>query len=503
MAINKISQEKINQIKQKSVITLPNQPKISAEELKARFVKPITDTTNSTIAEINRIVDEVNNDIETANNLLLDHDADELAHADIRGLITALDADKADVIHTHSNYTTEEAVQTKINTHNSSETAHNDIREAIEEVRGIAEGKVSAMSFETKADLDAWLLIPENVETLIVGTNFYIEDLESPDYWWNGTTLVELSTDKIDLTEYAKKSELLTLGTTENDAYRGDLGQIAYNHSQSDHAPANAQKNSDITKAEIEAKLTGEISSHSHALPTHTHTKSEITDFPTIPDITTKINTHNTSEIAHTDIRNSVAEAKAIAEGKSRARVFATKSALDTWLLDSENVALLKIGDNFYIEETDKPDYWWNGTTIKELETQKVDLTEYAKSDDLATVATTGSYNDLTNTPTIPTIPDISLNDNQATAGKYISKIEVDATDKHKLVITKADLPQGFSGNYNDLTNKPTIPTVPTISTNITTDATSDAKTTSPKAVKTYVDNAISTALDNLLGGEY
>lgn len=31
------------------------------------------------------------------------------------------------------------------------------------------------------------------------------------------------------------------------------------------HAPANAQKNSDITKAEIEAKLTGIINSHSHA----------------------------------------------------------------------------------------------------------------------------------------------------------------------------------------------------------------------------------------------
>ena len=39
----------------------------------------------------------------------------------------------------------------------------------------------------------------------------------------------------------------------------------AYNHSGSSHAPANAQKNSDITKAEIEAKLTGVISSHSHA----------------------------------------------------------------------------------------------------------------------------------------------------------------------------------------------------------------------------------------------
>lgn len=36
-------------------------------------------------------------------------------------------------------------------------------------------------------------------------------------------------------------------------------------HVASSHAPADAQKNSAITKAEIEAKLTGEISSHSHA----------------------------------------------------------------------------------------------------------------------------------------------------------------------------------------------------------------------------------------------
>lgn len=36
-------------------------------------------------------------------------------------------------------------------------------------------------------------------------------------------------------------------------------------HVASAHAPSNAQKNSDITKGEIEAKLTGEISSHTHA----------------------------------------------------------------------------------------------------------------------------------------------------------------------------------------------------------------------------------------------
>lgn len=44
----------------------------------------------------------------------------------------------------------------------------------------------------------------------------------------------------------------------------------AYNHSGSTHAPTNAQKNSDITKEEIEAKLTGGITSHSHAISTHT-----------------------------------------------------------------------------------------------------------------------------------------------------------------------------------------------------------------------------------------
>lgn len=35
-------------------------------------------------------------------------------------------------------------------------------------------------------------------------------------------------------------------------------------HVTSLHAPADAQKNSDITKAEIETKLTGVISTHSH-----------------------------------------------------------------------------------------------------------------------------------------------------------------------------------------------------------------------------------------------
>lgn len=57
----------------------------------------------------------------------------------------------------------------------------------------------------------------------------------------------------------------LTLGTGSGNAFRGDYGNTAYTHSQAAHAPSNAQKNSDITKAEIEAKLTGTITSHNHS----------------------------------------------------------------------------------------------------------------------------------------------------------------------------------------------------------------------------------------------
>ncbi len=59
--------------------------------------------------------------------------------------------------------------------------------------------------------------------------------------------------------------------------------ETAYAHSQAAHAPVNAQKNSDITKAEIEAKLTGDITSHTHSqyltsVPAEYITETELTD---------------------------------------------------------------------------------------------------------------------------------------------------------------------------------------------------------------------------------
>lgn len=77
---------------------------------------------------------------------------------------------------------------------------------------------------------------------------------------------------------YAAKSHgtHLTLGTGSGNAFRGDYGNTAYTHSQAAHAPSNAQKNSDITKAEIEAKLTGAITSHTHAYAASSHNHTSV-----------------------------------------------------------------------------------------------------------------------------------------------------------------------------------------------------------------------------------
>lgn len=49
----------------------------------------------------------------------------------------------------------------------------------------------------------------------------------------------------------------------------------------------------------------------------------------------------------------------------------------------------------------------------------------------------------------------------------------------------------GTSVVSNNVAVLPAYPTVPTISTNVTADATSDTKTSSPKSVKTYVDGIV------------
>lgn len=83
------------------------------------------------------------------------------------------------------------------------------------------------------------------------------------------------------------------------------------------------------------------------------------------------------------EVEETSEQAKAIAEGKATGYVFDTVDDMNTWLETNSNI--LKLGDNLYIRAVNVPDYWWDGETAQQLETQKVDLSSYVKKTDYAT----------------------------------------------------------------------------------------------------------------------
>lgn len=95
-----------------------------------------------------------------------------------------------------------------INTHNSDNAAHASIQSDIRQVEAIARGRATAHVFDTYADMLAWLAVPENVETLVVGDNLYIRDTAVKDYWWDGAEPQELEAEAPDLTNYYTKAQV-------------------------------------------------------------------------------------------------------------------------------------------------------------------------------------------------------------------------------------------------------------------------------------------------------
>lgn len=86
--------------------------------------------------------------------------------------------------------------------------------------------------------------------------------------------------------------------------------------------------------------------------------------------------------------------------------------------------------------------------TFRDLIVAALDLK--ADTSSLATVATSGSYNDLSSKPTIPTVGTLNTNNTMAQTASSSESLS-GAVSLHKVSKT---------GSYNDLLNKPTIPTV-------------------------------------------
>lgn len=73
----------------------------------------------------------------------------------------------------------------------------NSLKSAVDNLSDIASGGTIAKVLDTKAELDEWLAVEGNPETLSIGQNIYIREKDTPDYWWDGEALQVLETDKV------------------------------------------------------------------------------------------------------------------------------------------------------------------------------------------------------------------------------------------------------------------------------------------------------------------
>ena len=169
----------------------------------------------------------------------------------------------------------------------------------------------------------------------------------------------------------------------------------AYTHSTSAHAPSNAQKNSDITKAEIEAKLTGNITSHTHSQYLTEHQSlngyaktadlatvatsgsyNDLVNKPTIPTVTNDLTNTLKSNYDAAYTHSQSAHAPTNAEANVQSDWNVTDTSSDAYIKNKPTIPAA------YTHPTSHPASMITG---------------------LDAVATSGSYNDLSNKPTIPT----------------------------------------------------------------------------------------------------
>lgn len=126
-----------------------------------------------------------------------------------------------------------------------------------------------------------------------------------------------------------------------------------------------------------------------------------------------------------------------------------TISATDTTYTAGNNITISGGVISATAEPQVQADWTESDSTSKAYIQHKPDLSVYAQSSSLATVATTGDYDDLTNKPSIP-------------AAQVNS--DWNASSGVAQILNKPNLATvATSGNYNDLSNLPTIPPAVTV----------------------------------------
>ena len=238
------------------------------------------------------------------------------------------------------------------------------------------------------------------------------------------------------------------------------------------------------------------------AIPTKVSQLTNDSDFATNSDVTTGISTHNSSTEAHNDIRLLVQELmnklNTLADSDDTtldqlseivSYIKNNKSLIDG--ITTSKVSVTDIIDNLTTSATNKPLSAKQGVALKALIDAIVVPTKLPNPNAITfTGATEGTYDGSSAlTVDIPSVPDIpttlpnpqSITFTGAVNASYDGSSEMSvkipgalsdlSEDAAHRVVTDAEKAKwnaksNFSGSYNDLTDKPTIPDVPVQSVN-------------------------------------
>jgi hypothetical protein len=269
--INKISETTKQNTIRKSVKNVPTQPSalgITEQQLKNRFAGIVTDPTNSAYAEIDRVVDEANEEFRERDIALQTHIENEQIHAPnaiekilVNGAEKQPDASKAVDITAEDlgagapNGLAQLDANQKLLTDQLPDGINrierilvNNVEKApyTDEVTGektvnITAEDLGAGAPNGLAQLDAnQKLLTDQLPDGINVYEYYDSFDDFPETGESGVTYVDTTNNHVYLwtgTNYTSITAQLALGETSSTAYRGDRGKIAYDHSQSTGNP--------------------------------------------------------------------------------------------------------------------------------------------------------------------------------------------------------------------------------------------------------------------------
>ena len=502
MAINKVTQASRQAIRDKTVRDIPDRPSergYSADELKALFSKAIFDEENSALAELDRVVEEINdyigdlNESDSVKKYIQNYVIGQLVSvAPItsisfsNGLISytkyhnnsslsgSVDITPENAVFWNENSLTDKSGNVKYPT-----TLLDRVNDNVNDksLRTIINEIISSIStLDDKHDSD-YSSIQNQLATIIGGNAPEALDTirELAQALKNDPDTIDDILQSISNLDSGKVDKVSGKGLSTNDftnALKSALESLNSRNlvDEEDLKTDLSEFNDDAThrlvtdeeKASWNSKANG---THSHQINDVTglhdalNNKSDINHTHNYSDVGAEqagvaaslISAHNQSTTSHSDIRAEIQLLRNKVDGRINAISFDNLAHLQQWIAgtytrqDGLSPSDLTLGTNIYIDDQDVDDYWVSSvpvssiTNLSILPTDKVDLTDYVRYIELGAVATSNNYNDLDNLPDLSGIATNASNIAQNTQNIANNATNIALKQNHNLGSSEAN----------------------------------------------------------------